>query len=101
MGTRIDKNDIALLRNVADYRLMSSTQVAALQFGSKRSANHRLLQLLKEGVLERVGGIPAQGRGRPEAEYCVTEPGQAVLLKEVVLTANVAVTHVDGKAFEM
>ena len=101
VDTRIDKNDIALLRDLADYRLMSSAQVAALHFGSKRSANHRLLQLLKAGVLDRFAGIPAQGRGRPEGVFCVTEAGLELLRNEGVISPDVPFTYVGGKALEM
>src|ERR1043166_8832290 len=50
---RITARDLALLGNVARFRLISTTQLAALDGGSAQNVSRALLALWENGFVER------------------------------------------------
>ena len=54
---QIQPLDLAMLRDIAEYRLMNSEQLGALHHRGLRNFQRRLADLYHEGYLERVTGV--------------------------------------------
>jgi hypothetical protein len=59
MTLRITQNLLDLLADLADYRMLSMSQVAYLHFQGKRQARRRMQQLLEEGLVDMLPGCQA------------------------------------------
>jgi len=96
MSTRITQTSLDLLKDLADYRMLSLSQVAHLHFGGKRAARRRMQQLQEEGFVELLPGAPAEGGGRPESVFGLANGGLKKLKTESVLDDRLAFEQVGG-----
>ena len=93
---RTTQNLIALLANLADYRMLSLSQIAHLHFGGKRSARRRMQQLIESGLVKVLPGPLTQRGGRPENVYCLSREGMHLLQSEKALEQHVTLEQVGG-----
>lgn len=100
MAFVLNKNDHELLTNLAEYRLLTVSQLAALQERSTRGLRRRL-RMLEQRQLVRAGtrGF-GHGRGRPEHLISLAVAGVDVLRRKELLPAEVETEQVtaDGVA---
>ncbi|MCC6697946.1 MAG: replication-relaxation family protein [Candidatus Hydrogenedentes bacterium] len=94
MSTRITQASLSVLTDLADYRILSLSQVAHLHFGGKRAARRRMQQLLKERLVERVFGAPADGGGRPESIFGTSKAGLQLLQSRSILDDSLSFDQV-------
>ncbi len=98
MAFTLNKNDERLLRDLAEFRVLTVSQVAALTRRARRSARRRLSGLADEKLVtisERTFGT---GPGRPEGLVSLSTRGIATLRKDGALScAND--DHVLGDGF--
>ena len=78
-------NLLKVLTAIADYRLMSATQLS-VYFDTKKDATWRhIRKLLSKGAIKELQRQFGRGRGRPEAMYSLTELGVNDLRKKGIL----------------
>lgn len=75
------KSKTELLQSIAEHRLLTVTQIAALHYGSRQAARRRLRQLEGEGLVSSSERHFGPGQGRPEGVYTLSRKA-ASLLKE-------------------
>ncbi|WP_338596945.1 replication-relaxation family protein [Saccharopolyspora sp. SCSIO 74807] len=80
VAAHLTSRDRWLARIVAEHRVLPSPQIAAIAFGSRRSANHRLQKLYAWRVLDRFQ--PYIGRGRAPMYYVLDTTGAHLLAHE-------------------
>ena len=96
METRITQITLDLLRDVADYRVLSLSQIAHLHFGGKKAARRRMEQLRKEGLVELLPAMPAERGGRPENILGLSKAGLQLLKSKSILDERIEFEQVGG-----
>jgi predicted ArsR family transcriptional regulator len=74
---------------MAEYRMLTVTQLAAILQKSKQTVRRRINDLEKEGLVEVTGREFGRGRGRPENSLGLTEPGVDILKNRGLLDPDV------------
>ncbi|TET12119.1 MAG: MarR family transcriptional regulator [Candidatus Thorarchaeota archaeon] len=74
---------------MAEYRMLTVTQLAAILHKSKQIVRRRVNDLEKEGLVEVTGREFGRGRGRPENSLGLTEPGVDILKNRGLLGPDV------------
>ena len=82
MPTRKTQNLVDLLADIADYRIISLSQIAYLRCSGKRSTRRKMQQLEKDGLVVTLPGPTARGGGRPEKVYGVSRKGLDLINSE-------------------
>ncbi len=85
MPTKTNRQSLDLLVELADYRMVTLSQIAILRFGSKRSARRRTQELLERGLVEVLPIRSGREAGRPEGVYGLSGHGHRVLHDEGLL----------------
>ena len=75
MTDKLNKNDRELLNSLAEYRLLTVSQVAALCAVGKPAARKRVGKLTNAALAKEWTPVVAGGRGRPERWVSLTEQG--------------------------
>ena len=75
----LNKNDVALLASIAESRILTPTQIAAIQQKRKQVVRRRLRALEKAGFVRSGNGALGRSRGRPEKQVSLTETGADLL----------------------
>ncbi len=89
MPAKLNKNDRELLVALAEYRLLTVSQIAALCGIGKAAARNRVGKLTNAGLTtQRTPGM-AQGRGRPERWVSLADRGIGLLRSDGTLGQNV------------
>ena len=89
MPTKLNKNDRELLASLAEYRLLTVSQIAALCAVGKPAARKRVGKLTNAALaMERTPAVPS-GRGRPERWVSLTERGIDLLRADGILGRSV------------
>ncbi len=96
MSTRITEAALGVLTDLADYRMLSLSQVAHLHFGGKRSARRRMQQLLEDGLVELLPGTSGAGGGRPENTYGLSRAGLQLLKSKAGLDERITFEQAGG-----
>ncbi|MBN2561922.1 MAG: replication-relaxation family protein [Phycisphaerae bacterium] len=73
MANKLNKNDRDLLIALAEYRLLTVSQIAALCAVGKPAARNRVGKLTNAGLATERTPAVASGRGRPERWVSLTE----------------------------
>ena len=76
---RIQPRDIALLRDVGDFRFLNTEQVLALHPGGKRNLTRRLAALFEQGYLDRPESQTSAGLRSAHFVYSLGRKGAEVL----------------------
>jgi hypothetical protein len=79
MSFRLKTTDCNILECLAEYRILTVSQVAAIFHKSRQVTRRRLHDLEEGGLIEVVGAEFGRGRGRPENSLGLAERGIAVL----------------------
>ena len=87
MEFRLAKNDLALLKILAEYRILTVTQISALTLRSPQVIRRRLRILNKEGILTVRARGYGRNMGRPEDLIILTEKGMGFFLSKRNLPA--------------
>jgi hypothetical protein len=90
MSFRLIENDCKILECIAEYRILTVTQIAALFYKSRQVVRRRLNDLKKTGLIEVTGREFGRGRGRPENSLGLTMQGVNVLKDKGLLSQNVS-----------
>ncbi len=85
----INKNDIAILADLADYRMMTVGQLALLRERNEAALRRRVKMLVDEGVVEALPVSLARGRGHPVGVFGVGRGGYELLREHGVLPEQV------------
>ncbi len=97
MTFKFNKNDHQLLATVAEHRVLTVSQVTAVQRKSKQVVRRRLNMLEKAGfILSGTLGF-GQNRGRPEKTISLTEKGAALLRSNYEVLRNVPLNKVNAE----
>ena len=79
MAFRLTPTDYEMLWIIAEYRIMTSPQLAALLSRSKKGVRDRISKLIAEGLLEEATRGRGQHRGRPERVVFLSKSAVMVL----------------------
>lgn len=96
MPFRLKTTDCNILECLAEYRVLTVSQVAAIFHKSLQVVRRRLRDLEEGGLVEVVGSELGRGRGRPENSLGLTEHGIDVLKERGVLGQDVPYEKVLG-----
>ena len=96
MAFRMNNNDYRTLECVADYRLLTPTQIAALHQKNKQVVWRRLRILENEGFLKTVRYELGQNRGRPESLLGLAQRGLEVLKERDLISEDTPYEKVDA-----
>ena len=75
MTIKLNKNDRSLLATIAEYRVLTTSQVTAIQHKSRQVVRRRLRQLEEAGVILSTPRGLGHSRGRPEKMVSLTQQG--------------------------
>ena len=79
MSFQLNKNDIKLLVSIAESRIITLSQVAAIQRKSKQVTRRRMRAMEAAGLIISTTRDLGKSRGRPEKEFSLTETGCVLL----------------------
>ena len=96
MATRITKETLKLLRDLADYRILSASQLTHLHFPGKRAARRRMQRLCGDKFVEILPGSTSEGGGRPENLYGLAKNGLGLLRAEGFLDERIVFEQAGG-----
>ena len=96
MATRITKETLKLLRDLADYRILSASQLTHLHFPGKRAARRRMQRLCGDKYVEILPGSTSEGGGRPENLYGLAKNGLGLLRSEGFLDERIDFEQAGG-----
>src|SRR4030042_1699807 len=96
MPLRLKTTDCDILASLAEYRVLTMSQVAAVFHKNRQVVRRRLNDLEEGGFVEVVGSEFGRGRGRPENSLGLTERGIDVLKERSLLSQDVPYEKVLG-----
>jgi hypothetical protein len=99
MSFRLKRTDCETLRCIADYRMLTVAQLAAMFDKSVDVVRRRLCDLEKQGLVEVVSHEYGRGRGRPERSLGLTRRGVDILKGKDLIDRTVAYEKVVAEAF--
>ena len=97
MPKKVNKNALALLRDVAECRMLTLSQLAILGSRSKRSARRRMQELCESGHIESLPVKTGTGPDRPETVYGLGQTGYSLLKSEETLSTALAFEQISGR----
>jgi Replication-relaxation len=86
LASRLTDRDHRLCRLLHEHRVLTTSQLRELAFGSLNVAQHRLVALARLGVLERFRPVWPHGGGSAPWHYVLGPAGAAVLAAEQAST---------------
>ncbi len=86
LAGRLTDRDRRLCRLLCEHRVLTTSQLRDLAFGSLNVAQHRLVALARLGVLERFRPVWPHGGGSAPWHYVLGPAGAAVLAAEQATT---------------
>lgn len=86
---RMKSNDYKILEAIAEFRVLTPTQIAAFFQKSKQVIWRRLRVFEKEGLILPIKREFGRSRGRPENSLGLTEPGVNILKEKGVIDRKV------------
>jgi hypothetical protein len=88
MENKITKQDTILLKHIADFKILTVKQLAAVSRRSLQVIRRRLRVLLKEGLVNRQMRGYGRAKGRPEEITFLAEPGVELLRNHGIVHKN-------------
>ena len=99
MSFRLNKSDYKSLECIAEYRMLTVTQIAAIFHKSRQVVRRRLNNLEQAGLIEITGRELGRGRGRPENSLGLTELGVDILRDKGLLSKEIPYEKVCAECF--
>jgi len=97
MAFKLNKNDHQLLASIAEHRVLTVSQITAIQGKSKQVVRRRLSMMEKAGfILSDTIGF-GQSRGRPEKTISLSENGAALLRSNYEALRDVPLDKMSAK----
>ena len=96
MSFRLKTADCNILECLAEHKVLTVSQVAAIFHKSRQVMRRRLHDLEERGLVEVVGTEFGRGRGRPENSLGLTERGIDVLKEKTLLAGDIPYDKVLG-----
>lgn len=97
MAFKLTQADCEILRAIAECRIMTSPQLAALLSRSKKGVRDRVGRLVAEGLLEEVTRGRGHRRGRPERVVSLRKPAIAILREQELIDPQVPNNDILGE----
>ena len=97
MALRMRHGDWDVLRDVAEYRAMTVSQVAALYSKGRKSVRRRLGRFVKAGLITCSRRGPGRSHGRPENISSLNLQGLNLLREQGLLDSSVPDDHVTAE----
>lgn len=97
MAFKLTPADCEILRTIADCRIMTSPQLAALLSRSKKGVRDRVGKLITAGLLEEVVRGRGQHRGRPERVVSLHKPAVTILRERGLIDPHVPSNDILGE----
>ena len=98
MAFRMNHNDGEVLKSLAEYRVLSPTQITTFYQKTRQVVWRRLHILEKEGLIQTIRHEFGRGRGRPENLLGLTEHGIDILIEKKLIGKDIPYENilVDG-----
>jgi len=96
MTLRLKTTDCSILEWLAEYRVLTVSQIAAIFHKSRQVTRRRLHDLEEGGFVEVIGSEFGRGRGRPENSLGLAEHGIDILKERGLLGQDVPYETVLG-----
>ncbi|MBC8469075.1 MAG: replication-relaxation family protein [Planctomycetes bacterium] len=94
MAFRLRERDCVTLECLADYRILTVPQLAAIFRKNKQVIRRRFADLEKEGFIEVIKSDFGRARGRPENLLGLTERGVDVLREKILIGSDMPYENV-------
>ena len=95
---RLNRNDLALMVMIAQYRILNLDQLAVGSGGSKEAVGKRVKRLEKKGWLVPESRGFGRGRGRPEKLISVSPEGAQILREKDLLPRDICDEQITGSS---
>ena len=89
MSFRLKEKDCETLKNIAEYRILSVSQIAAMFHKNRQVVRRRLRELEEKGLIEVASYEFGRGCGRPEKSMSLTKCGVDLLKDKGLLCHEV------------
>ena len=99
MAFRLKNNDIEILEGIADYRILSVSQIVSLFQRNRQAIRRRLREFETQGLLHAEQREFGRQRGRPENLLSLTEQSVDILKDKGVLAHNIAYEKIGADEF--
>ncbi len=99
MSFKLNKSDYKTLEYIAEYRILTVTQIDAIFHKSRQVVRRRLNNLEQAGFIEITGHEIGRGRGRPENHLGITELGVDILRDKGMLNKEIPYEKVCAECF--
>jgi predicted ArsR family transcriptional regulator len=96
MSFRLKAADCNVLKCIAEHRVLTVSQIAAIFHKSRQVTRRRLHDLEEGGLIEVVGSELGRGRGRPESSLGLTKRGIDILKERGLLGQDIQYEQVFG-----
>jgi len=97
MGFKLNKNDIRLLHALAEYRILTVSQVTAIQQRGRQVIRRRLKRLREAGFVDSTSQGFGRGMGRPERLISLAHGGIKLLRSHRESLKNVPDTSINAE----
>ena len=94
MAFTLQKQDYEFIKYLAEYRILSATQLAAVFRKSEAVIRRRCRELKKEGVIKATNNKLVQDYGRPKSLFGLTERGVDLLRDKGLIGKDVPYENV-------
>ena len=89
MSFRLIEKDCETLKCIAEYRILTVSQIAAMFYKKRQVVRRRLRELEEKGLIEVASYEFGRGRGRPEKSMSLTGCGVDLLKDKGLLCHEV------------
>jgi len=93
---KLNKNDRQLLATIAEHRVLTASQVTAIQNKSRQVVRRRLRQLEETGVIVTAPRGMGHRRGRPEKMVSLTQEGANRISDDYPILRGMPIHQING-----
>lgn len=101
MAFRFRQTDFTILRWLADYRILTIPQLAAILGKDKQAMSRRIKDLCSEGLIESMQQNFGQSRGRPENLLSLSEKSFRILKNKQLLPEDLTYENAGPVSFRI
>ncbi len=96
MTIKLNKNDRRLLATIAEYRVLTTSQITAIQHKSRQVVRRRLRQLEETGVILTAPRGLGHSRGRPEKVVSLSQKGANRISDDYPVLRGMPIHQIEG-----